>query len=108
MVIHVWAAAPHELGQPEQILQVVARLPTAHCDLGANLLRASRPQVEGVVGGRNVEQRLNRWVALPFGVEIHHFGGVTATDRLAYIEVLEGLFNLRTCHLECHAPSALL
>lgn len=108
MVFHVRAAAPHEFSQPEQILQVVARLPAAHGDLGANLIRAGRPQVEGVVGGSDVEQRLNRWLALPVGEEIHHFGAVAAADRLAHIEVLEGLLNLRTRHLERHTPCARL
>lgn len=108
MVFHLRAAAPHELSQPEEILEVVARLPTAHGDLGADLIGAGRPQVERVGGSGDVEQRLNGWLALLLSVEIHHFGDVAATDRLAYVEVLEGLLNLRARHLEPHTPSGRL
>lgn len=108
VVVHVRAAAPHELGQAEQVLQVVARLAAAHRDLGADLLRAGRAQVEGVVGRGDVEHRLHRRLALVVGVEVHHLGGVAAAHRLAHVQVLEGLLHLSARHLEGHAPGARL
>lgn len=108
MVFHLWAAAPHELSQPEQVLQVVARLPSAHSDLGTDLLRAGRPQVEGVVSGGDVHQRLNWRLALPLGEEINHFGDVATADRLSHVQVLQGLLHLSASHLECHTPSVRL
>lgn len=108
VVVYVWAAAPHELGQAEQVLQVVARLAMAHGDLGADLLRTGRSQVEGVVGCGDVEQRLHRWLALVISMELHHLGGVAAAHRLTHVQVLEGLLHLRARHLEGHAPGARL
>lgn len=94
MVLHMWATAPHELRKPEQVLQVVARLPSGHCDLGTDLLRGGRAQVERVVGGGNVNQRLNRRLVIPLREEIHHFGHVASADRLSHIQVLQGLLQL--------------
>lgn len=108
VVVHVRAAAPHELGQAEQVLQVVARLAAAHRDLGTDLLRAGRAQVEGVVGRGDVEHRLHRRLALVVGVEVHHLGGVAAAHRLTHVQVLEGLLHLSARHLEGHAPGARL
>lgn len=48
-VVDSGAALPHELGQAEQVLHVVARLPLAHCDLSSDLLRTCRTQVGRVV-----------------------------------------------------------
>lgn len=108
VVVHVRAAAPHELGQAEQVLQVVARLAAAHRDLGADLLRAGRAQVEGVVGRGDVEHRLHRRLALVVGVEVHHLGGVATAHRLTHVQVLEGLLHLSARHLEGHTPGARL
>lgn len=108
VVVDVRAAAPHELGQAEQVLEVVARLAAAHGDLGADLLGAGRAQVERVVCRGDVEQRLHRRLALVVGVELHHLGGVAAAHRLAHVQVLERLLHLGASHLEGHAPGARL
>lgn len=102
------AAAPHELCQAEQVLQVVARLPFAYSDLRADLLRAGGPQVERVVCGGDVQHCLNRMLVFPLREEINHFGAVATADCLAHIEVLEGLLYLGACHLERDTPCARL
>lgn len=106
VVFHVWAAAPHELCQAEQVLQVVARLPPAHCNLGTDLLWAGWSQVEWIVCGGDVHQRRNRRPGLLVWKEIHHLGDVATANRLTDIEVLEGLFHLGGRHLKRHAPRA--
>lgn len=108
MIFNKWAAAPHELGQLEKVLQVVARLPSAYSDLEANHLRAGWPKVEGIVRSGNVHQRLDRSLVLPLGEEIHHFGDVATTGCLTHIEVIQGLLNLTACHLKRHPPGACL
>lgn len=109
VVVDLRAAAPHELGQTEQVLQVVARLATAHSDLGADLLGAGRAQVERVVCRGDVKQRLHRWLALVVAsVEVHHPCGVAPAHRLTHVQVLEWLLHLSAGHLEGHTPGARL
>lgn len=106
VVFHLRAALPHEFSQPQQILEVVTRLPPGYGDASSDLFGAGRPQIQWVVRGGDVQQRLNRWLVLPIGEEVDHLGDVAATDHLAYVEVFQGLLHLRARHLKCHAPRA--
>jgi len=111
-VVYEGAALPHELGQPQEVLQVVARLAAAQGDLGANLLGAGWPQVQGVVLGGDVHQRRHGGpvllAAAALREEVHGPGDVAAAHRLTHVQVLEGLLHLGAGHLEGHAPSARL
>lgn len=108
MVFHVRAALPHEFSQPQQILEVVTRLPPGYGDAGSDLFWAGRPQIQGVVCGGDVQQRLNRWPVLPIGEEVDHLGNVAAAHHLPYVKVFEGLLHLSARHLKRHAPRARL
>lgn len=108
-VVHVRAAPPHELSQAEKILQVVTRLALPGGDLVPYHLRAGGPQEEWVVWGSNVEESLLGLVRLVIlGDEVYELGDVTAAHSLAHIQILKGLLDLGTGHLEGHAPGSCL
>lgn len=107
-VVDPWAALPHELGQSQQVLDVAARLPLAHYDLSGDLLRTRRAQVGGVVLCGDVNQSLDRGLALVAWDELDHAGAIASSNRFAHVQVGEGLLDLGVGHLEGHAPGARL
>ena len=85
VVLHFGAVQPHEFGEPQQVLDVVAGLAAAHEDLGGDLLVAGRSQVERVVSSGNVDQREQRRLFVPVWDEFHSLGDVAPQHRLPHI-----------------------
>lgn len=107
-VVDPGAALPHELGQAEQVLDVVASLPLAHSDLSRDLLRTRRTQVVRVVFCSDVNQSLDRGLVFVTRDEVDHTGAVASSYCFADVQVGQGLLHLGAGHLEGHAPGALL
>ncbi|KAK0137599.1 hypothetical protein N1851_026193 [Merluccius polli] len=108
LVVHVGAAALHELGQAEQVLDVEARGAPAGDDLRGDLAGRGGAQVDGVVRGGDVHQGHQGVVPrlLVPGGELHQLQDVTAAHRLPHVQVLQALLHLRVGHLVGHAPGA--
>lgn len=105
-VVDPGAALPHELGQTEQVLDVVARFSLAHQDLSSDLFYTRRTQVGRVVFCSDVNQSLDRGLALITRDELDHPGAVASSYGFTYVQVGEGLLDLGAGHLEGYAPGA--
>lgn len=107
-IIYIRAAVPHEICQTEQVLDVGARLPLAHDNLGCDFLDAGWAKVNGVVRCCYVDQGLDWRVVLTVWEELHKLSEVAPSHRLPHIQVLKGLLNLGAGHLKRDTPGARL
>lgn len=88
LVLHLGTVQSHELSQAKEILDVVARFTPADGDPGSDLSVRGGAEVNGVVGGSDVDEGQLLSLGLVPGGELHHLSDVPATDGLSRVQVL--------------------
>lgn len=108
LVLHIGTVKPHEFHQPLQIFSVVTRVAAANGNLGCNLLVRGRAEVNGVVGGGDVDEGQQGVLIVLFGDELHHLCVVAPKHHLSDVQILERFFNLGFAHFIGNTPCASL
>lgn len=108
LILHLRAVEPHELRQADEIFDIVARVAAACGDLGSDLHVRGRPEIDGIVGGSDVDEGQQGTLSLLLRDKLHHLCYVSPQHNLSHVQIFKGLFNLGVCHFIGDTPCASL